>query len=179
MIESLTFLDFLTATLIVELIMITVFRKTTPWGSGDKWSSINRWYTNLGWTAVILDTLSVLIGFYIARYIYNYLLSQNYITKSKPLLKYLAIVLLVQITHDILFYKLIIQPSQKGESIVMDEFIDYADTVKVNAIIGDSIMYLMGVPLLFYVSQQSKVTNEFISIVCLYLIGYLIHQKPV
>lgn len=178
MIDSLTFLHFLTATLIVELIMITVFRKTTPWGSGDKWSSINRWYTNLGWTAVILDTLSVLIGFYIARYIYNYLLSRNYITKSKPLLKYLAIVLLVQITHDILFYKLIIQPSQKGNSIVMDEFIDYADTVKVNAIIGDSIMYLMGVPLLFYVSQQSKELNEFTSIVSLYLIGYLIHQKP-
>jgi hypothetical protein len=79
MIDSLTFLHFLTATLIVELIMITVFRKTTPWGSGAKWSSINRWYTNLGWTAVILDTLSVLIGFYIARYIYNYLLSHNYI----------------------------------------------------------------------------------------------------
>lgn len=175
MIESLTFLHFFTATCLVELFMITVFRKVKR--PGEKWGSINQWYTNLRWTAVILDILSIMIGFYISKFIYLYLVEKNIITKEHELLKFLGIVLCVQIIHDFLFYFLIIQKSNKGDNPVMDEFIDYSETVGLNAVIGDSIMYILATPLLYYISKTTVDKNTFASILSLYLVGYLIYQK--
>ena len=76
MIKDLTFLHFLTAAVVIELFMLYLFRFTKSPFTGI---SINRWYDNLGWTAVILDVLSVLIGFYIAKFIYEYLVVEKYI----------------------------------------------------------------------------------------------------
>ena len=61
----------------------------------------------------------------------------------------------------------------------MDEFKYYADKVKSGAIIGDSFMYLLATPLLyFYIQKRTDDVNIFISIISFYLIGYLVHQKP-
>jgi len=70
MIENIRFIHFLTATALIELFMLILFRFT-------RYSSkvINNWYDNLGWTAILLDVLSILIGFYIAKFIYQYLVS--------------------------------------------------------------------------------------------------------
>ena len=105
MINKLEFIHFFTAACIVEMIMLYLFRFTRSPLTGK---AINNWYTNLGWSAVILDILSVLIGFYIAKFIYEYLLKNKFITKEYSLVKFLAIVLMVQITHDFSFYYLII-----------------------------------------------------------------------
>jgi len=176
MIKDLTFLHFLTAAVIVEAFMLYLFRFTRSPFTG---MAINRWYDKLGWTAVILDVLSVLIGFYIAKFIYEYLIKEKYITGENELWKYLGIVLLVQISHDFLFYFFVIKPYPKNKNVVMDEFKAYAEKVKSGAVLGDSFMYLIGVPLLYLFVQKNNIhTNTFISIVCFYLIGYLIYQKP-
>ena len=65
-----------------------------------------------------------------------------------------------------------------GQSIVMDEFKRYAKSVGVGAVIGDSIMYLIGTPLVFYLATVKKDINIFSAIVSLYLVGYFVHQKP-
>ena len=64
MIKDVKFIHFLTASFVIELFMMILFRFT-------RFSSkaINNWYDNLGWTAIILDILSILIGFYIAKFI--------------------------------------------------------------------------------------------------------------
>jgi len=176
MIKDLTFLHFLTAAVVIELFMLYLFRFTKSPFTGI---SINRWYDNLGWTAVILDVLSVLIGFYIAKFIYEYLVVEKYINTDYELYKYLGLVLLVQIIHDFSFYLFAIKPFPKNKNRVMDEFKYYAERAKTNAVRGDSIMYLIGTPLLYLFVQKNNIhTNTFISILCFYLIGYLIHQKP-
>ena len=53
MIKDLTFLHFLTASVVIELFMMILFRFT------KSSRAINNWYDNLGWTAVILDVLSI------------------------------------------------------------------------------------------------------------------------
>lgn len=176
MIKDLTFLHFLTAAVIVEVLVLLYFRFTgKPYGS----IAVNKWYDNLGWTAVILDILSFLGGFYIAKFIYEYLIKEKYITAENELWKYLGIVLLVQISHDFLFYFFVIKPYPKNKNVVMDEFKAYAEKAKTNAVLGDSFMYLIGVPLLYLFVQKNNIhANTFISIVCFYLIGYLIYQKP-
>jgi len=176
MIQDLTFLHLLTASVVIELFMLYLFRFTKSPFTGI---AINRWYDNLGWSAVTLDVLSVLIGFYIAKYIYEYLIDKNYINTDYEMFKFLGLVLLVQITHDFLFYFLVVKPYPKNKNAVMDEFKSYAESVKTGAVIGDSFMYLLATPLLYLIIQKNNTnTNTFISIVCFYLIGYLIYQKP-
>ena len=176
MIEKLTFIHFLTTSVIIELFMLILFRLTKSPFTGI---AINRWYNNLGWTAIILDILSLLIGFYIAKFIYEYLIKKNYINTENEIYKFLGIVLLVQITHDLLFYLFVIKPFPKNKNKVMDEFKYYSEKVKSGAIIGDSFMYLIGTSLLYLFVQKNNIhINTFISIVCFYLIGYLIYQKP-
>jgi len=172
MIEELTFIHFLAASAVVELFVLLFFRFY------DTGSSINRWYTNLRWSAIILDILSFLGGFYIAKFIYEYLLSQKYVTKENGLYKYLGILLAVQITHDLLFYFFVINPYPKNTNQVMDEFKYYASKAKTNAVMGDSIMYIIGTSLLYFIVKQTANVNIFMTILSFYIVGYLIYQKP-
>ena len=71
MVKELTFIHILTASLLIELIFLSYFRLS----NGKIF--INKWYNNLGWTAVILDILSLIIGFYLAKFLYEYLLKNN------------------------------------------------------------------------------------------------------
>jgi len=175
MIKDLTFLHFLSATVIIEIIILYLFRFTNSPFTGK---AINNWYTNLKWSAILLDILSVLIGFYLAKFLYQYLIKQNIINKKNEIIKFLGIVLLIQIIHDFSFYFLTIKNSKKGMNKVIDEFIDYAKSVGVGAVIGDSFMYLLATPTLYFISQLSDDKNTFISICCLYLMGYFVYQKP-
>ena len=176
MVKDLTFLHFLTASVVIELFMMILFRFTKSPFTGI---AINRWYDNLGWSAVILDVLSILIGFYIAKFIYEYLVKEKYINTDYELYKFLGLVLCVQIIHDFSFYLFVIKSYPTKKNLVIDEFKSYAERVKTGAVIGDSFMYLLATPLLYLYIQKNNIhTNTFISIVCFYLIGYLIYQKP-
>ena len=175
MIQELQLIHFVTVTCIVETFFLFLFRFTNSPLTGN---AINQWYTNLRWSAVILDVLSVLIGFYISKFLYLYLVDKDIISKDNELLKFLGIVLLVQITHDFSFYFLIIKNAKKGMSKVMDEFIYYSKSIQTGAVIGDSLMYLMGVPLLFLIYKNSNDINVFITLFCLYLTGYFVYEKP-
>lgn len=60
----------------------------------------------------------------------------------------------------------------------MDEFKAYAKITKLGAILGDSWMYLIGIPILILSSKFNKEILIFVTTLCLYIIGYLIYQKP-
>lgn len=174
MIENIKFIHILTATLIIELIMLILFKFTNQTSK-----AINNWYDNLKWTAVILDVLSIIIGFYLAKFIYKYLLKNNYINKNNEFIKFLLILLIVQIIHDIFFYFFVIEPTPLKINKVIDEFKEYAKHYKLQAVIADSLIYIFTTPLLYYVIKKYPDNiNIFISIVCTYLVGYLLYQKP-
>ena len=80
-------------------VFVSIHSKST-----DRKKAINNWYALiLGWSAVILDILSVLIGFYLAKFIYEYLLRNRYITNEYSLAKFLAIVLSFK-SHTISYF---------------------------------------------------------------------------
>ena len=94
------------------------------------------------------------------------------------LIAFLILVLLVQILHDFLFYFLVIKPYPKFKNTVIDEFKEYAKHYQSQAVLADSMIYLFTTPLLYFIiSKQSQNINIFISLVCIYLMGYFIHQK--
>jgi len=177
MIQNIKFLHILTATLIIDMIFLFIFKVID---GEEKWISINNWYDNLQWTAVILDVLSIMIGFYLAKFIYEFLLKNKYISRKNEFVKFMLIVLIVQIIHDFSFYFFVIKPFPSGTNRVIDEFKSYANTVGINAVIGDSLMYIFATPLLYYfIIKNPDNINIFISIVCTYLVGYLLYQKPI
>ena len=87
---------------------------------------------------------------------------------------------MIQILHDFGFYFTVIRNTKSGVNRVIDEFKSYAKSVGSGAVIGDSFMYLVATPILYYlVVNNRNDTNVFINIVSLYLIGYFMYQKPV
>ena len=101
MIKNITFLHFLTATLLIETFMLYLFRFTKSPCTGI---AINRWYNNIGIVAVLLDIFSVMIGFYLAKFSYEYLTENGYMNDKDQFLKFLGLVLIIQILHDFVFY---------------------------------------------------------------------------
>jgi hypothetical protein len=177
MIDKITFLHFLTAALVIETFMLYLFRFTKSPFTGI---AINRWYNNIGIVAVLLDVLSFIIGFYLAKFLYEYLSYHKYITDKYQFWKFLGLVLFIQILHDFGFYFTIIKNTNYGTNIVVDEFKRYAQSVSYGAVIGDSFMYLVATPILYYiVTKKTNDINIFVSLVCSYLIGYFLYQKPI
>lgn len=174
-ISKISFIHFLTSALVIECFIIFLFKFTKSPFSGR---SINNWYTNFGWSAVILDVLSLIIGFYLAKYAYMFLLKKNVISKKYALLTFLIIMLLIQIVHDFTFYFTVIKPHKTGRNAIMDELQSYANKVSYGAVIGDSFMYLLATPLLYFLIQMETEENTFISLVSAYIIGYILYQKP-
>jgi uncharacterized protein YacL len=99
-----------TAVILVDLIVI-IFAKKNKLGK-----QINVWYDKFGMTAVLLDVSIIIIGLIITRYIfsiYNLRFSPEY---------FIIISLIVQLIHDILLYKLLIEPTPKGVNKVIDVY---------------------------------------------------------
>ena len=163
---TLSFRDYLATALVVETLMLILFRVTrSPFTGRD----INHWYDKFRLTAVFMDMSSYMLGYYISRSISGFWSSWG---------SFALIVLIVQISHDLLFYHLVLKPFPMNRNDIMDDLKDYADNVGVGAVIGDSFMYLIGLPILYQMQHVSTFNKEFVSLACLYLIGYLIYQKP-
>lgn len=172
MIQDITFLHFLTTTSITELLFLYLTRFTFFGGK------LNNWYTNLRLTAGLLDFLSFIGGFYLAKFSYIYLVNNNYISNNYEFIKFLIIMLIIQIVHDFSFYFFAILPTKSGINIVMDEFKKYTIDANIAPVLGDSLMYLIATPILFYlVMNLNNDTNIFISILSIYIIIYLVYQK--
>ena len=166
--DKINFIHLLTSTLIVETFMLVLFRYTKSEFSGK---SINDWYDKFKLIAIFLDIFIVIIGFYTTIF-----LSKKYNIKNYYI--FLALQIILQIIHDILFY-IFFTKYPKNINSIIDEFKMYAKNIGVGAIIGDSYMYLIGIPILFLLTKLNKDKLIFISLICSYLIGYLIYQKPI
>lgn len=176
MIENITFLHFLTASVLIETFMLYLFRFTKSPFTGIH---INRWYNTIGIVAVMLDIFSFMIGFYLAKFSYEYLTENGYMNDKNQFWKFLGLVLIIQILHDFGFYFTIIKNTKYGSNKVIDEFKRYAEGVSYGAVIGDSFMYLIATPILYYlITKKTNDVNILVSLVCFYLIGYFLYQKP-
>jgi uncharacterized protein YacL len=172
-----TQLSFVSAALVVEMVFLILFRLTNSPLTGKE---INEWYDVYKLDAILLDTLSVVIGFILASVLYPFLFSEF------NLGFFLLVVLGVQIIHDYLFWRYVIVPIPEGHNQIIDTMKKYAKQAKGGAIIGDSIMYVLGVPiasiLLYLANSYGKGGVSLllgISVFALYPIMYLLYTKPV
>ena len=155
-----------TAVVLVDLIVILIAKKTNKLGK-----QINIWYDKFGMTAVLLDVTIIIIGLIITRYIFSY-----FNLKFSP--EYFIIVsLIVQLIHDILLYKLVIEPTPKGINQIIDVYKDYSAENGAKILLADSAMVLGSGLIAMYLKNIAFENTTTILIVSLYIIPYLIYSK--
>ena len=130
---------------------------------------LRKWYSQYNLSAVIADVLIILIGLIITRAIYNYVFN------SFSIVKFIILALIVQITHDILFYVFFIN-MPRGVNKMVDTFKDYAKESSYKAILADSGMMIMSCLIASYLVNKSTNTNIIVLISFLYLLPYLLYN---
>ena len=130
---------------------------------------LRQWYSKYNLSAVIADVLIILIGLIITRAIYYYVFD------SFSILKFIILAVLVQITHDILFYVLF-SNIPRGVNKMIDTFKDYATDVSYKAILADSGMMIMSCLIAFYLVNKNTNTNIIVLISFVYLLPYLLYN---
>ena len=130
---------------------------------------LQNWYRKLTLSAVIADVLIIVIGIIIARFLYPYIFSKY----SLP--KFLLLALLIQITHDILFY-LFCTSVKRGKSQILDIFKDYGKEKGSRAIVADSLMMISSILIASYLKDKTLNFNIIILIISIYLVPYMIYS---
>ena len=130
---------------------------------------LRQWYSQYNLSAVIADVLIILIGLIITRAIYYYVFD------SFSIVKFIILSVIVQITHDILFY-VFFSNIPRGVNKMIDTFKDYANEVSYKAILADSGMMIMSCLISSYLVNKNTNTNIIVLISFLYLLPYLLYS---
>ena len=130
---------------------------------------LRQWYAQYNLSAVIADVLIILIGLIIVRAIYYYIFD------TFSIIKFIILAVIVQVTHDILFY-LFFENVPRGMNKMLDTFKDYAKDVSYKAILADSGMIIMASLIASYLASKSLNTNIITLILSLYLLPYLLYN---
>ena len=130
---------------------------------------LRKWYSQYNLSAVIADVLIILIGLIITRAIYYYIFD------SFSIIKFVILAVIVQITHDILFY-VFFSNIPRGVNKMIDTFKDYANEVSYKAILADSGMMIMACLIASYLVNKNTNTNIIVLISFVYLLPYLLYN---
>lgn len=159
----------LVAILIVDIVVIFL-AKYLPDILGI---SINQWYERFGLNAVISDVFIIAIGFFIARYAYTYFMPASY---GFNLWYFLAILVVVQLIHDIFFYVAIIKPIPQGHNRMIDVFKRYSSG-GVKILLSDAAMMIASALIAMYLKEAGPETYAGVSLLTIYTLPYILETK--
>lgn len=157
------YLPIITAIVIVDIIIISL-----SYANIINSGFLRKWYQQFLLSAVLADVLVIFIIVIIARGIYYYIFDKF------SIIKFIILMLILQVIHDILFYLMIIS-IPKGANKIIDIFKDYADEISYYAIIGDSLMIISAGLLASYLANFDANTNIIILVVSVYLLQFILH----
>ena len=158
------YLPLFNAVLITDLFVILLLNTSV-----FKSRVLVEWYSQYNLSAVIADVLIILIGLIITRALYYYVFD------SFSIVKFIILAVIVQITHDILFY-VFFTNIPRGVNKMLDTFKDYANEVSYKAILADSGMMIMSCLIASYLVNKNINTNIIVLISFLYLLPYLLYN---
>jgi hypothetical protein len=152
----------LTDLIVIFLLNIGVLKSKTLQG----------YYLDYGFSAVIADVLIIVIGVIIARFLYFY------IFQTYSLLKFVLFAIGIQLVHDILFYYFF-RSFPKGASRIMDTFQNYANENGYMILLADALMMVSTILFATAFSSLNLNSNIIIFIVSMYLVPYILHSVKV
>jgi hypothetical protein len=130
---------------------------------------LRKWYEDYNLSAVVADILIILIGLIIVRALYYRIFTQF------SIFKFIALALVVQFAHDMLFYTLF-KSVPRGMNRMLDTFKDYANEVSYKAVFADGGMMIMAAFIASYLAGSTLNTNIIVLILLVYLLPYLLYN---
>ena len=162
------YLSLFNAALLADIVIIFLLYYTNVFGNPK---TLKKWYQKYKLSAVIADVFILMIGLIIGKYFWSkFNINYNFT-------KYLLLILLIQIVHDILFYILFNFIIPKGKNDMIDLFKDYAKEVSYKAILGDSLMMIITVILFNIFLKFDFNHNIMLFVLLMYLLPYILHTK--
>jgi hypothetical protein len=141
----------------------------------DFWGSIiNIWYDRFGLSAVIADVLVIALGFMLAQFVYK-----NYVKPSygwNPLL-FAALLVFIQVAHDMLFYVGVIQTVPRGHNAMMDFFKDYAASGGLKVVAADTAMMLGSFGIASALAGAPTAATTFSGVLAAYAVPYILTTR--
>jgi hypothetical protein len=156
----------LVAILVVDVVVIILSRHTGIFGN-----VLNTWYDRFGLNGVIADVLSIAIGFWLARWVYNTWFA------GRGLAWFLGILVLVQMIHDILFYVGVILPMPRGLNAMMDVFKDYSVENGWKIIVGDAGLMLASASIFMAMERLSAPWQIGVGLLTVYALPYALTTR--
>jgi len=135
-----------------------------------KSSLLKKWYKKYQLSAVIADTLILVIGIILARFFYKYFFPRQ----EFNIWKFTGLAVCIQIIHDILFYWFF-KSIPRGYNAMLDFFKDYAREVGIGAILGDSFMMILACLLSSHFATYSLNSNIILLTFSMYFVPYMIN----
>jgi hypothetical protein len=152
---------------------VIVLFLTRYYGIGGK--SLNKWYDAFGIAAVLADVLVILLGFFIARWIYSTWLQPRFGWNA---IYFVLLLVGVQVVHDLLFYFAVIRPLPKGHNEMMDVFKEYADENGGAIISADATMMIgSAIIAMLMKAQPAAISSSFFTLVS-YALPYILYTEP-
>lgn len=161
----------LLAILIVDIVVLFLTR-FFPDALGK---NLNVWYEKFGLSAVISDVFIIAIGFWLARLAYNYY--QPKLADGFNLWLFLAILVGVQLIHDIFFYLAVIKPIPRGHNRMMDVFKDYAESGGAKILAADGAMMVASALIAMVLKEAPPDTTVFVGLLSIYTLPYILETK--
>ena len=158
----------LIAVLLVDVVTMIVSRHTGIFGR-----VLNRWYDQFGLSAVVADVLSIAIGFWLARWVYNTWFS------GRGLLWFLGILVVVQMIHDVLFYVGVIQPMPRGLNSMMDVFKAYSAENGAAILFGDAGLMLASAAVFLGLEAAGRPAQIGVGLLTAYALPYALTTRSV
>jgi glucan phosphoethanolaminetransferase (alkaline phosphatase superfamily) len=156
--------------LTVDVIVLFLARY---YGVGGK--SLNKWYDAFGIAAVLADVLVILIGFFIARWVYSTWLQPRFGWNA---IYFVLLLVGVQVIHDILFYFLVIRPLPQGHNEMIDVFKAYADENGGAIISGDAVLMISSALVAMILKAQPVATSASVFTLASYALPYILYTEP-
>ena len=125
---------FLSASLFVTVVSIFLTRYFPDKVGGE---SLNDWFDKFGLEGVLANMFFVLIGLFIAQYLYSAYIGPAY--GWNPLL-FIAVVIGVQLVHDVAFYHGVIKQLPVGVNEMIDTYKKFAVENGGLILLGDAVM---------------------------------------
>lgn len=164
--DKFEYIPILTANIYADLIIIFITFSYILFNS----KTLTQWYKQYRLSAMIADIMIGVLYILLARYIvYRYKLNVN-------LFQFILLAIVVQVILDYLFYLFFTMVPRK-QNDMLDFFKDYAKEVKYNALVGDSILIVVGVVLSAYLNTKSFDYNMIALMISIYLVPYILYMK--
>jgi len=158
-----------TAVIVVDLIVIFLakYPGRDPY---FKVNALDKWYKDFGILAVGSDVGSILIGIAATRYIYT-------LGGFKGIFAFLAVLLLFQLFHDVLFFVGVIQPMPSGHNAMIDVFKAYAKENGAAILVADGLMMVASVVLGSLLKSSSDHVTISVMLLSLYMLTYVLYTR--